>query len=736
MNTGAFGENFPYSNFHDLNTDWIIKIAKDFLDQYTHLQETIDNGLEALDTKATNLQAMLQEWYDTHSEDIANQLADALNDLNEWYTEHQEFLDSYVTNSIQLFQQRAEAIGEQVIGTIPKDYTALSKLAEQTAENTEDIITDLAQCMVRNLINPDDMQEGYYSHSDPDYIGHGGNTKYIPPIRLRKGLTYNFLQIYGYFTLVKYDDGTVVALASSATPPSINYGITPTQDGYAYVTINNDHYNTAMVVEGTQYYSGAYFKGYGSVLSIYPVNAITPNNYSSNLAKLENANENTVYKLITTSAMTVSGTMKDVPDVLKDGQQHVSTLINIGFTTSIPGTQILIVDTGEVYRRSVNNENPRSFTNWTSYTLNMFKNIRQVISPSNYSTFLPSLDDTSLAGTVYSFISTRNMTTKYGGLWSSVPPEMEKQQCVGAIATLGLKNQIGCTQVMFLTNLGKTYLRYLNDTGSGMAWTPWISNSNEIHISKDGSGDFTTLTEGIAYATSIPNCHVYVHEGTYDIIEEYTALYGSDFFLNYSASETNVGIVLSNNIIVECYPNVYIKCEYTGSNQNVQNRFSLFNSGRLGFTLINANIITKKIRYSIHDERASAEDYYHNTYKNCNINHDNSNSAGYIQCIGGGLGKNGLIDIENCVFANPSSTGSIVSWHNARVAGAKSKLNIKNSIIKGNVRFSYWGESTLLSTMIITGCKMFTDGIVTQETSQYSNLNTEILQWGNTLGSF
>ena len=27
MNGGAFGENFPYSNFHDLNMDWIIKIA-------------------------------------------------------------------------------------------------------------------------------------------------------------------------------------------------------------------------------------------------------------------------------------------------------------------------------------------------------------------------------------------------------------------------------------------------------------------------------------------------------------------------------------------------------------------------------------------------------------------------------------------------------------------------------------------------------------------------------------
>ena len=99
MNGGIFGEGFPYSNFHDLNMDWIIKIAKDFLDQYTHIQEVIANGeeslqnlttsgLEQLQEKADALEALLQQWYDTHSEDIANQLADALADLNAWYTQH------------------------------------------------------------------------------------------------------------------------------------------------------------------------------------------------------------------------------------------------------------------------------------------------------------------------------------------------------------------------------------------------------------------------------------------------------------------------------------------------------------------------------------------------------------------------------------------------------------------------------------------------------------------------
>lgn len=122
-------EGFPYTNFHELNLDWIIKIAKDFLDQYTHIQETIDNGLTALDEKAVALQALLDAWYEEHSQDIADQLADALQDLNDWYTEHQGYLDQYLTDSITAFDTAADQKAALTIASIPDDYTALSKTA-------------------------------------------------------------------------------------------------------------------------------------------------------------------------------------------------------------------------------------------------------------------------------------------------------------------------------------------------------------------------------------------------------------------------------------------------------------------------------------------------------------------------------------------------------------------------------------------------------------------------------
>ena len=108
-------QEFPYTNFHELNLDWIVKIAKDFLDQYTHVQEVIQTGLDDLaesretglaeldqkrldslaelnqktldgladlQTKYDTLDGLLQAWYDTHSADIAGQLASAITAFN------------------------------------------------------------------------------------------------------------------------------------------------------------------------------------------------------------------------------------------------------------------------------------------------------------------------------------------------------------------------------------------------------------------------------------------------------------------------------------------------------------------------------------------------------------------------------------------------------------------------------------------------------------------------------
>lgn len=121
------GENFPYTNFHDINMDWIIKIAKDFLDQYTHIQQIIETGeqelddaaqehLTALADKAEELTGLLDAWYSTHSQDIANELAAAITSFN----------------------SNATAKTLESIASIPADYTALSNQVDNLQHEVED----------------------------------------------------------------------------------------------------------------------------------------------------------------------------------------------------------------------------------------------------------------------------------------------------------------------------------------------------------------------------------------------------------------------------------------------------------------------------------------------------------------------------------------------------------------------------------------------------------------------
>lgn len=180
MNTGAFGENFPYSNFHDLNTDWIVKIAKDFLDQYTHIQQIISDGEEAitqetqdsieqLQTTATNLENLLNEWYETHSTEIAEELAEA----------------------VQSFAQQADAKAAQTIASIPDDYTALAQKVENSI-----YFRDLAPANIDNLVTAGtyrlSVSTSQASSTLPDkFNGETGSLTVYPVL----GGTYSAVQV-------------------------------------------------------------------------------------------------------------------------------------------------------------------------------------------------------------------------------------------------------------------------------------------------------------------------------------------------------------------------------------------------------------------------------------------------------------------------------------------------------------------------------------------------------------
>lgn len=62
MNNGAFGERFPYTNFHDLNLDWIIKELKQIIND----EEQQNTNIEELKEKVSEL----EKWINNYNPDF------------------------------------------------------------------------------------------------------------------------------------------------------------------------------------------------------------------------------------------------------------------------------------------------------------------------------------------------------------------------------------------------------------------------------------------------------------------------------------------------------------------------------------------------------------------------------------------------------------------------------------------------------------------------------------------
>ena len=135
-NIGAFGENFPYTNQHDMNMDWIIKIAKDFLDQYSTLQESINNGLISIDQEKQNALS-----------EISSELSDALTSI-------QNETSSEIASAISTINNSADAKLRDTLASIPSDYTDIyNKLVELTADFSG-LLASLRAYKVKNFFNP------------------------------------------------------------------------------------------------------------------------------------------------------------------------------------------------------------------------------------------------------------------------------------------------------------------------------------------------------------------------------------------------------------------------------------------------------------------------------------------------------------------------------------------------------------------------------------------------------
>ena len=206
----ALFENFPYTDGHQLNLDWIVKIAKDFLEQYTHIQDLITDGENSLQEKADELQALLDQWYETHSQDIAEELI----------------------NATEAFRNEANQIVSNLIETIPPDYNAYAQIVNDISKHHKST----------NIFNRPQALNGYYGadgfvannswKASNAYIPVGTNTL----VTCHKTAGGGFLSLYNenlsFISNLAFNDGNVDQTLTL-----------PTTAKYFHVSITNAAYN-------------------------------------------------------------------------------------------------------------------------------------------------------------------------------------------------------------------------------------------------------------------------------------------------------------------------------------------------------------------------------------------------------------------------------------------------------------------------------------------------------------
>lgn len=287
-------------------------------------------------------------------------------------------------------------------------------------------------------------------------------------------------------------------------------------------------------------------------------------------------------------------------------------------------------------------------------------------------------------------------------------------------------------QILTMPSKNKVWMREYNSYNA--EWGTWKDYSSTEKVFHIGAGyEYTTLRDGIAEAVKYENSTVYVHEGTYDLAVEFADEIASKLTTTY-------GILLKNNIKVIFLAGSYVTAK-VALDDSVRTNFNPFYVDG-SFELNGLNIDVSNVRYCVHDEGMGWMKVK-TVYRNCVMkNHSDIYVDGtgkqrcYYQCIGGGMGENHFVDIDNCYFDSAMGTDTdktAVSYHNGGSEKCDGVVFVKNSYFANNNRLgvSWYGSSTKVSKLYANN-NSFGKGIsCVAETADSTIHNFEVIEWLN-----
>ena len=545
--------------------------------------------------------------------------------------------------------------------------TETREIANTTRQFAENNDFAMFAEFIRQYISEDNAISGKYYWHNGINTSSGQNVYIIPPFRVYAGIWYSFINVYGYFCTLAYDDGTFEALTESTTTKETIYKQME-KNGWAYVTVYDAQLYDAMVVAGDSAYNKKYFMGYSANPNNTPIADIVAQNMQNGVGSSENISPwGAQSYTVNGNAVSYNAPSSGNTGFYISPNHRVNiSKIKIGIDVESAGGGQMTVHIWD--------KNTSDFANHL-YTLKTINDSAIIdVDLATVSTRRPSLDLNNwvvlLSNTGNSFTFNFNSITIYTD--SGVPNDVDGN-------TLG-------------EIIGKLY---------------GVTSKEPLYIECGAGKQYTRLRDAIQAAETIRGSTVVVYPGVYDLTNEFAA--------EIAAASGDVGIELSNDVYVKFLSGAYVKALFPESSVWISDHFQPFYAGGSGFVLDGANIEAQNCRYCVHDERGGADVKYHNVYKNCRMKFtldDPAQSGGtrkYMQCIGGGLGKYGYIEIDGGHYTtvNNERTGQYsqqpISYHNGYSDGCDSKIFIKDVYLadEGIIRLGCYGSSTIKTPVYV-----------------------------------
>ena len=149
----------------------------------------------------------------------------------------------------------------------------------------------------------------YYDHNSGKVVEGGKQCFIVDPIKLEKGVTYYYNNIYGYFSVVKYDNGVIFPITKK-TNIYVSGEFTAEDDGYFYVTVNTTSDVYAMDVSVSNSRNGLTSSKTGFVGNELIDNVVNNSNKSLNIITVKKSSDGD-YTTLSDAIKSITGSSID-----------------------------------------------------------------------------------------------------------------------------------------------------------------------------------------------------------------------------------------------------------------------------------------------------------------------------------------------------------------------------------------------------------------------------------------